>query len=192
VASLRLALLDASAGRCDRAVPALQRLAVTGRAQSLMNDSRPWLALARCYIADNRVVAAADAARTAARLAEEQLARLSDGPEEPGSAQLDSAPGGEGTADESRSGETEFMGDRGLADIANARSATLRGELRGILEAELQYAVGLASTAEGWQDPTLTEQLQERGGIWSAMADEYRDDRDFSDEVDERRAIPWP
>jgi len=191
VASLRLALLDASAGRCDRAVPALQRLAVTGAAQPLMEDSRPWLALARCYIADNRVAAAADAARTAARLAGEQLERLAEA-ESPKAGEATPTPASTvADASEPSTAAGDSLSRRGLADIANARSATLRGELRGILEAELQYATGLAATAEGWQDPTLIDKLQERGGIWSAMADEYRDDREFGDEVDERLAIPW-
>ena len=156
-----------------------------------MDDSRPWLALARCYIADNRVVAATEAARTAARLAEEQLARLDEEatavPEVRGAPEVVPTPEGDETDT-----DADGVADRGLADIANARSATLREELRGILEADLQYAVGLAATAEGWQDPTLTDQLQEGGGIWSAMADEYRDDRDFSGQVDDRRALPWP
>ena len=34
-----------------------------------------------------------------------------------------------------------------------------------ILEAELQYAVALASVAENWEDPELTELLQERGVV---------------------------
>jgi len=196
VASIRLALLDASVGRCDRAVPVLQQLAVTPSAQVLMADSRPWLALTRCHIAEGDVDAAADAARTAAQMAEEQLARLSGADDDEVAdsievAEADSESESGPVAPETLRGDLSGLSRRGLADLASARSSVLEDELKGILEAELQYARALAATAEGWQDPSLIDQLQERGGIWSAMADEYRDDREFGDSVDERLVIPW-
>jgi|GEM_PF-1691978 len=205
-ASLRLALLDAAQGRCDRATPVLRRLAVTGSAAELMDNSRPWLALARCEIAAGNATRGATAARRAAEIAESRLTALSSEQEKVDAlAAADrqrltipdevAAPEPEpraGSAEEALAAiESAPIGARGLADFANARTNTLREELKGILEAEMQYAIGLAAVAEGWQDAELIDQLQDRGGIWSAMAHDFEDDQEFGSEVDARGLIPW-
>lgn len=203
VASLRLALIEAGRGRCDKAVPVLRRLVASESAAPLIQDSRPWLALSRCEIAAGNAKASADAARNAAELAEARLADLADKVDPSGQ-----GPDGEGTrlpvpaeaappaatADASVQPPTApaaTLERQGLADIANARTSKLKEELKGILEAELQYAVGLAAVAEGWEDQALIEQLRERGGIWSSMAEDHRDDQEFDQQLDERAAIPW-
>ncbi len=202
VASLRLALLEAARGNCASAVPALRTLAGSPTGEQLMLDSRPWLALARCEIANGNVQEAAEAARKAASLAKARLEELAaqdqaQEAQDAGSGAVESveippelappAPEPERPAP-SRRGPMDF---RGLAELAETQSAKLRADLRELLEAELQYAVGLASVAEGWGDAALTEQLQERGGIWSSMAADHQDEEQFADQVDARTAIPW-
>ena len=199
VATLKLALLDARRDECRTAVPALRRLAASETAQPLMDDSRPWLALARCEMAGGNVDAAAQAARTAAGLAEARLAEITpEGAEtDEGEIQVEVPPEMQlpeervATTDDEAEDRLDLNDIRGLTAKAKRRSDRLQGELRSILEAELQYAVALASVAENWEDPKLTEQLEKRGGVWSSMAEAKRDDDVFKEQVDARMAIPW-
>jgi TolA-binding protein len=200
VAMLRLALIEAGRGRCSRALPILRRLGADPDAAALLNDSRPWLALARCEIAIGAPARGAQAARRAAEVARLRLDSLS-GAEEDGltdaeEVRLDVPE--EAQAPEKKQPALRALDpmsldpDAGeLADIANARTTVLRGELKDILQAEIQYAMGLAAIAEGWTDDALIEKLQDRGGIWSAMAQDYKDDEAFDAAVDVRGTIPW-
>jgi hypothetical protein len=65
-AAVLLAVLDAEAGHCDRAVPTLRRSLFTPNGEERWQDSAPWLALARCLAADGQADEAARAARAAA------------------------------------------------------------------------------------------------------------------------------
>jgi tetratricopeptide (TPR) repeat protein len=202
LASLRLALLEADQGKCVTAVPALRRLAASETGLALMQDSRPWLALARCEIAGGNVQAAGEAARKAASLAQARIDELVaqdeanrvEIPGEDTSVEIPpelTPPDRETQRDRSAPPRRGPMDFRGLTELAETQSAKLRAELRELLEAELQYAVGLASVAEGWGDAALIEQLQERGGIWSSMAADHEDEERFADQVDARTLIPW-
>jgi tetratricopeptide (TPR) repeat protein len=65
-AQIRLALRDARAGRCSQAIPSLQRLLMPSRKLSRISDPLPFLALARCLMAEGREAEAAEVAREAA------------------------------------------------------------------------------------------------------------------------------
>lgn len=184
-AQLKLALIDANNDECARAVPVLRRLASVEGEPSQMNESRPWLALARCLVASGDSAGAASAARQAAEIAASRIARL-DEEDAADRAQLarvlPEVARGELGAGAARSG---------IAVVANERADALRGEVRTLLEAELQYAVGLAAVAANWSDRELIEQLQERGGVWSNMAEDYQRDAEFEAELATRQQIPW-
>ena len=65
-AQIQLALRDAKAGRCTQAIPSLQRLLMPSRKLSRIADPLPFLALARCLMAEGREAEAAEVAREAA------------------------------------------------------------------------------------------------------------------------------
>ena len=65
-AQIRLALRDAEAGRCDQAIPSLQRLLLPQRKRQHRSDPLPFLALARCLMAEGRIEEASEVAREAA------------------------------------------------------------------------------------------------------------------------------
>jgi predicted negative regulator of RcsB-dependent stress response len=65
-AQIQLALRDADAGRCKQAIPSLQRLLMPSRKLSRISDPLPFLALARCLMAEGREAEAAAVAREAA------------------------------------------------------------------------------------------------------------------------------
>lgn len=65
-AQISMALRDAEAGRCDQAIPSLTRLLLPERKRSRMRDPLPFLALARCLMAEGRMGEAAEVAREAA------------------------------------------------------------------------------------------------------------------------------
>jgi tetratricopeptide (TPR) repeat protein len=66
VATLELAMMDAEAGACGRAGPALRRLLFTPRGEERYTDPRPWLALSRCLRVQGDDPGAARAAQAAA------------------------------------------------------------------------------------------------------------------------------
>ncbi|MFH1469874.1 MAG: hypothetical protein ABIO70_36155 [Pseudomonadota bacterium] len=65
-AQIALALMDAEAGRCAQAIPSLQRLLMPDRKLVQRTESLPYLALARCLMAEGRASEAAAVAREAA------------------------------------------------------------------------------------------------------------------------------
>jgi tetratricopeptide (TPR) repeat protein len=65
-AQIQLALRDAKAGRCSQAIPSLQRLLMPTRKLTRISDPLPFLALARCLMAEGREAEAAEVAREAA------------------------------------------------------------------------------------------------------------------------------
>ncbi len=65
-AQILLALRDARAGRCTQAIPSLQRLLMPDRKLERTTDPLPFLALARCLMAEGREAEAAEVAREAA------------------------------------------------------------------------------------------------------------------------------
>ncbi len=65
-AQIQLALRDARAGRCTQAIPSLQRLLMPNRKLVRLTDPLPFLALARCLMAEGREAEAAAVAREAA------------------------------------------------------------------------------------------------------------------------------
>jgi tetratricopeptide (TPR) repeat protein len=62
----KMAVMDAEAGRCARAVPRLERELLKAAPESLPDEPRPWLALARCLVAQGRGEDASRAAQGAA------------------------------------------------------------------------------------------------------------------------------
>jgi len=65
-AQIQLALRDARAGRCTQAIPSLHRLLMPNRKLQRVSDPLPFLALARCLMAEGREAEAAQVAREAA------------------------------------------------------------------------------------------------------------------------------
>jgi hypothetical protein len=69
-ATLRLALMETANGRCERAVPTLERLLYAEDGEERFREPTPWLALARCQLAAGRQVEARRSAQVAEKLAE--------------------------------------------------------------------------------------------------------------------------
>jgi predicted negative regulator of RcsB-dependent stress response len=132
-AQIRLALMDAAAGRCQDAIPSLQRLLLPERMLAHRTDPLPFLALARCLMSEGRE-------SEAARVAREAAGRI-DSPDDARAAgymAFDPA-GAEGEAAamqrEALLAEPDIWARLGLEDIENERFKEQVAARRGSLSA---------------------------------------------------------